>query len=727
MKTKKLVFKFATAGMLLILVLLFIVSCKKKDDTPEPPSPTPTPTQKDVFTDEKLNLMSDFEINNHMSFQAAGMYKHVRQGLGGPLDWFEKAFGIFSAIKDYQNSQYMNQQIADIDKSLGQIQTEIGTLQSTLNALTAELQFDMNELLTAVYQSSLNNAITPIITANGTADYNGFRWYANQAKSHNSGSPEDVAFINGELNGYMNDFAIRYTSGINNTTLQNAITALNLLIAPTTTTPGILTILSRNIVAKQSAASPMSQYMVLENYFMQIISYQFQAGVVQLNCFKINDSINLPSFSAYMDSTLTSEVQLFLQTVNFMALSLYDYRNQAQYTKDLEYLYTGISPDSNTGPMMGRAQFVANMIYDACGLPAPVMCGSIILPNYYNAGKGATPLGAFSLTAGGKTFAPNTDTLIKSPFPYTYWNMASDNTGTSSFSWDNKWRVFNYGDYGIADTGWSCTSQTLKIPATSWGNTATPQGAITPLWYNPHDPSKTSTKKTDSCTLQFAYFAASWKWGYMGPCLAGANLRTTNAMTYRYNGYWGCYSAPTCPFVTQWHGNVCKFESSGGNAYIANNGGRLFQENFFGDFGTYSSGWIYAAEFTYFNSEPGNDLGSGLNLYINYDYTLTSGWSTGFYFADIDIGTGIQMGANVPTECQNSGFKSTADILSNYTGEMTGQLSGSASLIKPVSIVTQRLSFDIILGMHDLTSSTGFNTKTNIYAQYVYGGRTTNY
>lgn len=455
MKSKKQLLRIVSKGVTIVLLIVIAFSCKKKDDIPMPPVPAPTPTQKNVFTDEKLNLMSDFEIGNHKSFQAAGMYNHVKKGLGGPMEWFEKAFGIFSAIKDYQNTQSMNQHLANIDHSLDQIQTEIGTLQSTLNTLTAELQFDMNELLTAVYQTSLNNTITPITTAYGNADYNGFRWYANEAKSHNSGSPEDSAFINGQLKGYMNNFAIQYTSGTNNTTLQNAITALNLLIAPTTTAPGLLTVLSRNIVAKQSAASPMSQYMVLENYFLQIISYQFQAGVVQLNCFKIHDSINLPTFTAFLDSNITSEVQLFLQATNFMAVSLYDYRNLNQYTKDLEYLYTGISPETNTGSMMARAQFVANLIYDACGSPAPVICGSIILPYYYNAGTGEKPLGAFDFTAGGKTLIPRTDTLIKSPFPYTYWNMASDNSGTSSFAWDNHWKVFNYGKFGIADTVWS--------------------------------------------------------------------------------------------------------------------------------------------------------------------------------------------------------------------------------------------------------------------------------
>ena len=41
----------------------------------------------------------------------------------------------------------------------------------------------------------------------------------------------------------------------------------------------------------------------------------------------------------------------------------------------------------------------------------------------------------------------------------------------------------------------------------------------------------------------------------------------------------------------------------------------------------------------------------------------------------------------------------------------------------------QQLSFQIQLGMHDLpnTNNASYNTQTNIYAQYVYNGRATNY
>ena len=661
-------------------------------------------------------MMSDYEINNRKSLQAFGMYNHLNNGFGGPMEWFEKAFGIFSSIKDYQNTEYVNQQLANINQSLGQIQNEIGQLQTDFTNLAAELNFDMTTLMSEVYQLNMIAATAPIITAYSNASQNGFRWFADQAKSHNSGSPADVAYINDIINPAMISFAKLYTSGTNATTLQTAMVTLNGYFLPSATSPGLLSVLARNIVAQQKTATPLSQYMVLENYFLQLLNYQFQASVVQLNCFTINDTVSYTSFSNYTKETIISEVTLFLQTTNFLAVSLHDYRNQAQYNNDVQnYLYTGLAPETNTGPMMSRAQFVANLIYNACGIPAPVMCGSIILPHFYNAGTGNTPLESFDVQVGGIPLNARTDTVIKSPIPYTIWSMGQPD----SLWWDNKWNVLNYGSFGTADAGWTGNPQTIQIIWAPWGNTRTPTGSVTPLWYNPRDPSQTSTSKSDSCVVQFAYFAASWKWGYLGPCLANGNLRSTSILD---DMTWGCKTPPICPFVQQWHSSQGKFETSGGDVGVRYLNNCLFQENFFGNFGTYSSGWIYAAEFTYFNAQAAADLGSGLTLFINYNYSLQSGWATGFYSYNYAIGSGVR-----PSQECSGGYESTKDIVNAYGGEMTGQISNSGVTMLKLGTGLQQLSFQIQLGMRDIANNATYNTQTNIYAQYVYNGRATNY
>ncbi|MEI6888717.1 MAG: hypothetical protein WCL03_05510 [Bacteroidota bacterium] len=701
-----------------MLLFLLVFSCKKKDDTPDPPAPIPTPTQKDVFTNDKLAMMSDYEINNRKSLQAFGMYNHLNNGFGGPMEWFEKGFGIFSSIKDYQNTEYVNQQLANINQSLGQIQNEIGQLQTDFTNLAAELNFDMTTLMSEVYQLNMLAATAPIITAYSNASQNGFRWFADQAKSHNSGSPTDVDYINKTLNPAMINFATLYTSGTNATTLQTAMVNLNGYFLPSATSTGLLSVLARNIVAQQKTAAPLSQYIVLENYFLQLLNYQFQAAVVQLNCFTINDTVSYTSFSNYTKEMIISEVTLFLQATNFLSVSLHDYRNQAQYNNDvLNYLYTGLAPETNTGPMMSRAQFVANLIYNACGIPAPVMCGSIILPHFYNAGTGKTPLGIFNVEVAGRSLNARTDTVIKSPIPYTIWTMNQ----ISNLQWDNQWNVFNYGSFGTTDAGWTGNPQTIQILDAPWGNTRTPAGSITPLWYNPRDPSQTSTSKSDSCVVQFAYFAASWKWGYLGPCLANGNLRSTSILD---DMTWDCHTPPICPFVQQWHSSQGKFETSGGDVGVRYLNNCLFQENFFGNFGTYSSGWIYAAEFTYFNAQAAADLGAGLTLFINYNYSFLSGGGTLFNNFTYAIGTGVR-----PSQECGMNYESTKDIVNEYSSETSVGMTRSGATMLQVGTGLQQLSFQIQLGMHDLpnTNNASYNTQTNIYAQYVYNGRATNY
>ena len=732
MKTKKSVSKFASSGMLLILVLLFVMSCKKTDDTPEPTPPPPTPGQKAVFTDNILRLKSDYEVRNYRSLQAFGTYYHINKGFGGPslkeaggsldmFDWFDRAYGLFSAINDFKNVEEERKQFAKIDSSLGQIQNEIGELQTEFNNLITELNYDKIQLMNEIYDLNEITATAPIITAFSDADRNGFLWYSNESTAHSSGSYQDSLFIKSTLNPEMINFAMQYTSGSNATTLRNSIVVLNGYLLPSSTSPGLLSILSRNIVAQNKTAPPLSQYMVLENYFLQIINYQFQAAIVQLNCFKVTDTLSYLSFKTYMQKMISSEVTRFLQATNFMAVSLVDYRNQAQYNIDVpDYLYTGIAPETTTQSMMARAQFAANLITKACGIIAPVMCGSIILPHYYNAGTGNTPLGSFDLYVGGEILTARTDTVIKSPIPYSYYNLVSGPGQNSSVAYDNQWNVFNYGKFGTAEpVVWQDGTMPVQIYNAPWGNQVRPLGSITPKWYNPRNPSEISATETDSCTMQFAYFSASWKWGYLGACLAPPTQRSTSTLNDEMT--WQDHNPPACPFVQQWHSSQHKFETSGGGYTITYNYGCLFQENFSGDFGTYSSGWIYASEFSSFPLIIPSDMGSGLSLFIKYNYTLTSGWAIGFNHYSYKIGTGVTQPYGT-----GGGWESTGDIV-NTSGYNNGIVSQSGSNIMSVGTGGQNFNFEIIMGMSGLSNSTSFSSKTYIYPHYVFKGRATNY
>ncbi|MEI7982724.1 MAG: hypothetical protein WCI71_13815, partial [Bacteroidota bacterium] len=65
MKTTNLFRKILSAGLLLSLMIVVVMSCRKKDDTPQP-DPIPLgPVQKDVFTDPKVKMMSDYEVSHN--------------------------------------------------------------------------------------------------------------------------------------------------------------------------------------------------------------------------------------------------------------------------------------------------------------------------------------------------------------------------------------------------------------------------------------------------------------------------------------------------------------------------------------------------------------------------------------------------------------------------------------------------------------------------------------
>jgi hypothetical protein len=72
-------------------------------------------------------------------------------------------------------------------------------------------------------------------------------------------------------------------------------------------------------------------------------------------------------------------------------------------------------------------------------------------------------------------------------------------------------------------------------PNSPWPHSGDIKGNVTPLFYNPADPSKTSTTKTDECNFQFAYLSASWQWGYL--LLSNSSLQTTLPGEFNLNHF----------------------------------------------------------------------------------------------------------------------------------------------------------------------------------------------
>lgn len=714
METK--LFRKILAGCIFAtMIIIAIIGCKKKDSTDPVPTPTPEPVQKDVFTNPKLYLLSEYEQNQAKTFQAFGMY-HCLDELG-PMDIFNEAYGIFSAIQGYETNQQIMQQFNKIDGDLNNIQGQLTTLESDFTNLTTLLGYNMMELMNGAYLLSTWTQVAPIITAFSNADENGFRWFSYEAKMHNTQSSSDSTFIVKELNPKMKDFAKLYTSGANATTLQDAINYLNLQFQHSSSSNGLMNAVAKFIITQDKNASPINQYMVLENYFLQVINYELQAGVIQLNCWQIEDTNSVPTFRQFLASTITSQIQYFLNAANQLAVSTYDYRNLGQYERDVTtYLNTGISPDTIAGHMLARAQFVANLLYKAFDVSTPVLCGSIVLPNYYSTGSG---IASYNLYVGNNGLTPRVDTLIKSPFPYAFWN----NGVPAICSPDNQWRVYNYGFFGGTQQVLPSSPVTIQLGNESWAPSAAAKGNITPLWYNPRNPHHTSTTRNDSCIIEFAYFSASWKWGYLLPCHTLSGAQTCNIGNYSTIGSTSnecnCpYGQPTPPFVQQFHSSQCLFES-GGNGYLTY-GNSIFERTFSGTFYPYSSGQIYAADLFYWDVISYSDLGAGMSLFMYYNWEHFAGITEYHYWFRIgDL-------FNLDTYCYSSklqnGYNCNGSIL------YTTSTMGSGVSTSPLTVNTAySIGYEVEYGLWELKNNCNFTFQTNMYPQIVYNGRSSDF
>jgi len=207
---------------------------------------------------------------------------------------------------------------------------------------------------------------------------------------------------------------------------------------------------------------------------------------------------------------IREEVSAFLWTVDYLMMNIDDYRNQHRFEFDMQYANAGLAPDNISILALARAQFVANMLYGALGLNFPVVSGHITLPKTYATIGNA----ALSVNIGGN-LRDTTPTVIPGIIPYTYW--VDGNPAVCHP--DNQWNVYRFGTLGKSDVIWPTTSQPFQVVASGtqspWVHFATAQGTITPKYYNPRNPNQTSLTKTSECTVEFAYFAASWKWGFL--------------------------------------------------------------------------------------------------------------------------------------------------------------------------------------------------------------------
>ena len=401
---------------------------------------------------------------------------------------------------------------ATINSGLSQIQQQLDTLQNAVNNLSQQIEIEQSELKNLIITIPLNTYIGYVQGAMDSTEPTGLQYYPRIAAQYKAGLITLAEFQRdtSNLSGFAADIYLNH----NGMDVTNWVLQLNLLLCPPGGPNGLLPLTDLIIQANpKDSASIMNGYMVLESQFLRVINSQFQCATLQANANAYHNPADTLAPSAWFTDEFTAyikaEIAGFLSAVDYLFVNL-DYRNQKRFMYDMQYANAGLAPDNISIQGLARSQFISNLLYDALGLPYPVMCGHIITPVTY----GSIGNAALSVNIGG-VIKNATPAPISSQIPYTYWVAGNPAVCHP----DNQWYVYRFGTLGVSDGSWA-SPQPIEvvgsIPNSSpWVHYVAITGNSTPLWYNPQNPSQFSSVQTASCTFQFAYFSANWYWGYL--------------------------------------------------------------------------------------------------------------------------------------------------------------------------------------------------------------------
>lgn len=524
MKRCKNLKRIIQAMTLLALLVIVLVSCRKDNSDPDPVVP-PTDVVPPVIPDQKICIMSEYETSHQLPFPG---HKINRLGTGllgfeGHHLWEGTEF-LGEVVWEAFDYIHTEAKFDEIEDQLDDIQDQIEVLNTTIEHLADQMNIDFAKLSSYISSTALNEQIAFVQTAMGGGTYNQLMFYPNvaaryQADSTNIQNQLDMK----DLKLHAHGFASNIYNDMSPASMTNVINNMNQLLCPTVgngdnaLTGYAKTILDECIGKVNDSATAMQAYLMLESYFLKVVNYQFQAATVMINACNMLDHNGQHSYAAtFWDSEMgriiPEEVDVFLSTVDYMVANLSEYRNEDRFVNDMQYVCYGIAPDKMFFHVLARSRFLANMMYEASGNPRPVICGSVMVPHIYNT-DASNPEKPNPVTVNiGSSTIKSDGIKYASMIPYTYWD--TDQTCHPDYNWD----FYNFGT-SASDTIWTCTPQTLQIVAGSstlpWPHSADITWKITPLYYNPSDPSQTSTTRTADCNFQFAYFYANWQWGTM--------------------------------------------------------------------------------------------------------------------------------------------------------------------------------------------------------------------
>ncbi|MGV8120563.1 MAG: hypothetical protein AB2L14_12455 [Candidatus Xenobiia bacterium LiM19] len=418
-----------------------------------------------------------------------------------------------------------------------------------------------------------------------------------------------------------------------------------------------------NIANPTSQDSVMNTYLLLEKYFLTLYCYQLKGLLILQNADNVLDSMNPnppnPStFSNYMNSRfkpwIMDELLAYNNAVNYLVVSMVDYRTKDQFNSDNNYLATGIAKDSVYYQVLARARILTVQILNSYGYDEGGLYGKIIVPaNYLGSGTTATPEVSPTVTP---TFSP-------APFPTPLVNLAGSPTPVSSLapltqkmttyrsifpypSWcrnyvscDNNWTVADLYNTDLPSGTYTLTLNDGGSSITPWNHSNTQLGSGTVMYYCPNGNSSKyppTSQPTDTNTVKFGFFSGRWNFGYEifsnGP-FSYWNV-SGDQYQFDYDGDIDTFPNPAlCDYAD---GN--SFFSKDFAAYLYPYDGNTLPTDFINKMGSYSDtytdeqhkAWFtaYKIYLRYFMaSAPGNIVPQGLSGQVNatWIYNVTGG------------------------------------------------------------------------------------------------------
>ena len=508
MKTKTLWKSIASVVLLLAMLMLVTVSCKKNEDvTPPDPIIPPTPLPADLFG-SKPNLFSYDEVVQGKKFGGSYMYTLGKSLIGedpaNPIaDMIKAALDISNFIKEKRKE-------TAIENAYKGMVNQLNAIEADIAALAKELSISENAIIAEMEALSSQQYCVNVTAGFDSAASTGLRFYSKNGAMIENNAPGalTISYLQGQLQ----------TEFMTNPTITNItanIIGIHNAIVPASgrfADSDLKTFCDKIILntgnsQTQNPANAMACYRLLENYFLMITQYQFEALIIRGNYLVEQDSVNGKiAFNQYVTGEfqpyLQSELKVFLTAVDYLSINIVDYRSVSSFYSDMSNYYgCGIKNDNICGNFIARANMVNSLMMAGLALPTSNIYITMALPVKYC----STPLG-WTFNGTACTTAIDNNGSLLSQYPYTYWS-GSDAGADNTMS-------FYRGESTISDK--EATGANMSLTGVVWRHYATLSGSAVLLYYNPSDiTAKPQSTWSSEFSLAFGSVSLCWPWGYL--------------------------------------------------------------------------------------------------------------------------------------------------------------------------------------------------------------------